>query len=86
MYCGAVVRSKPKSKKDAARPRKALSYRTGGDKGIGELAGQFADSLRKNAPSGLRWRSEQMADKKHSTIYHPVALKAFRTMTKPADK
>jgi hypothetical protein len=44
---------------------------------------RFADALRKDAPTGLRWHYEKMPDEKHSTIYHPAALKAFRALFKP---
>lgn len=45
---------------------------------------RFADILGKEAPTGLHWHYEKMPDEKHSTIYHPAALKAFRAMFKPA--
>jgi hypothetical protein len=45
---------------------------------------RFADILGKHAPAGLRWHYEPMPDEKHSTIYHPAALKAFRALFKPA--
>lgn len=48
-----------------------------------EMTQRFVDVLRQNAPSGLRWYYEKMADEKHSTIYHPGALKAFRVVFKP---
>lgn len=45
---------------------------------------RFADILGKDAPAGLRWHYEKMPEEKHSTIYHPAALKAFRAVFKPA--
>ena len=45
---------------------------------------RFTEVLGKNAPAGLRWHYEPMPDEKHSTIYHPAALKAFRALFKPA--
>jgi hypothetical protein len=33
---------------------------------------------------GVRWHYEKMPDEKHSTIYHPAALKAFRAVFPPA--
>jgi uncharacterized protein len=51
---------------------------------IAEVTQRFADVLGKNAPSGVRWYYEKMPDEKHSTIYHPAALKAFRVVFKPA--
>jgi hypothetical protein len=44
---------------------------------------RFADTLSKNAPASLRWHYERMPDERHSTIYHPAALRAFRDVFKP---
>jgi hypothetical protein len=44
---------------------------------------RFADILSKNAPPQLRWHYERMPEEKHSTIYHPAALRAFRAVFKP---
>jgi predicted alpha/beta superfamily hydrolase len=49
-----------------------------------EATQRFADVLVKDAPAGLRWHYEKMPDEKHSTIYHPAALKAFRAVFKPS--
>ena len=46
-------------------------------------AQRFADILGKNAPAGINWHYEKMPEEKHSTIYHPAALKAFRALFKP---
>ena len=43
----------------------------------------FADILAKNAPPNVHWHYEKMPEEKHSTIYHPAALKAFRFVFKP---
>jgi predicted alpha/beta superfamily hydrolase len=48
-----------------------------------EVAQKFADSFSKNAPASVNWHFEKMLDEKHSTIYHPAALKAFRALFKP---
>jgi hypothetical protein len=68
-----------------ARPTlaKTLYLASSGDD-IVEATQRFADVLGKNAPSGVRWYYERMPDEKHSTIYHPAALKAFRVVFKPA--
>jgi uncharacterized protein len=68
-----------------ARPRleKTLYFASSGDKGVAEITQPLADVLGKNAPSGVRWHYEKMPDEKHSTIYHPAALKAFRVLFKP---
>jgi uncharacterized protein len=62
---------------------KALYFASSDEKGIAEITQRFADALGKNAPSGIYWHYEKMPDEKHSTIYHPAALKAFRAMFKP---
>jgi len=52
--------------------------------GMVELTHQLAEVLRDHAPSGLHWRVEQMPAEKHSTIFHPAAIAAFRTLFAPA--
>ncbi|MGI8657048.1 MAG: alpha/beta hydrolase [Pyrinomonadaceae bacterium] len=51
---------------------------------IAEVTQRFAEILVKNAPSRIHWHYEKMPDEKHSTIYHPAALKAFRALFKPS--
>jgi predicted alpha/beta superfamily hydrolase len=67
-----------------ARPKleKTLYFASSSD--MGEVTQRFAETLGKNAPPGVHWHHEKMPDEKHSTIYHPAALKAFRTVFKPA--
>jgi predicted alpha/beta superfamily hydrolase len=67
-----------------ARPKlaKTLYLANSSEEVIDGATQRFVDILRKNAPSGLRWYYEKMADEKHSTIYHPAALKAFRVVFK----
>jgi predicted alpha/beta superfamily hydrolase len=68
-----------------AHPKLAKTlYLASSNEDIAEATQRFTDVLRKNAPSGVRWYYERMPDEKHSTIYHPAALKAFRTVFKPA--
>jgi hypothetical protein len=45
---------------------------------------QFADVLARSAPPELRWHYERMPEERHSTIYHPAALRAFRAVLAPA--
>ena len=45
---------------------------------------RLADILRADAPAGLRWHHEPMPQESHATIYHPAALRAFRSVFKPA--
>ncbi|HKP13328.1 MAG TPA: alpha/beta hydrolase-fold protein [Blastocatellia bacterium] len=72
---GARLRALPKAEK-------AL-YLASSSEGT-EGTQRFADILARDAPPGLRWHYEKMPDEKHSTIYHPAALKAFRAVFKPA--
>lgn len=44
---------------------------------------KFVDTLTKNAPPSLRWHYEKMPEESHATIYHPAALRAFRSLFKP---
>ncbi len=68
-----------------ARPKleKTLYLASSDEKGIAEPTQRFAEILGKNAPAGVRWHYEKMPEEKHSTIYHPAALKAFRAVFKP---
>jgi predicted alpha/beta superfamily hydrolase len=70
------LRSRPKLEK-------SLYLASSDEKGIAEDTERFAEVLSKNAPSRVRWHHERMPEEKHSTIYHPAALKAFRAMFAP---
>lgn len=61
---------------------KTLYFASSGD-GFTEITQKFANILTKNAPPNIHWHYEAMPDEKHSTIYHPAALKAFRAVFKP---
>jgi predicted alpha/beta superfamily hydrolase len=50
---------------------------------IVEATGRLAEVLGKCASPGIHWQYEKMPEEKHSTIYHPAALKAFRKVFKP---
>ncbi len=69
-----------------ARPKltKSLYFASSGDDLRLGATQRLADALGKNAPAGVLWRYEQMPDEKHSTIYHPAALKAFRAVFRPS--
>ena len=72
---GALLRADPKA-------GKTLYLASSGEDR--EATQRFADVLGAGAPACLRWHYETMSDEKHSTIYHPAALKAFRAVFKPA--
>lgn len=73
---GERLRAQPKLKK-------TIYFASSDEKGIAETTQRFAEVLGKNAPPGIYWHYERMTDEKHSTIYHPAALKAFRAVFKP---
>jgi predicted alpha/beta superfamily hydrolase len=62
---------------------KVLYFASSDEKGIVEVTQRLADTLTKHAPPGLHWHYEKMPEEKHSTIFHPAALKAFRAVLKP---
>ena len=66
-----------------ARPSldKTLYFAFGSDSGLEDLTARLADVLRTQPPA-LRWHRVPMPDEKHATIYHPAALRAFRTVLK----
>lgn len=69
-----------------ARPRLAKSlWLASSSEFIGDVdpTKALADILKADAPAGVRWHYEPMPQEKHSTIYHPAALKAFRLMLAP---
>ncbi len=74
----------PEQLAKGAKLEKKLYFATSSD--AGELGQRFADILKKSAPSGIRWHYEPMLEEKHSTVYHPGALRAFRALFKPEDK
>lgn len=73
---GELLRARPKTEK-------TLYLASSGEDT--EATQRFADILGKEARPGRRWHYAKMPDEKHSTIYHPAALKAFRTLFKPAE-
>jgi predicted alpha/beta superfamily hydrolase len=68
-----------------ARPKleKTLYLASSDEKTIAAITQRFAGILTRNAPSTIHWHYESMPQEKHSTIYHPAALKAFRLVFKP---
>jgi len=59
---------------------KTLYFASSDEKGIAEITQRFAEILGKSAPPRLHWHYERMPEEKHSTIYHPAALRAFRAV------
>lgn len=65
------------------KTEKTLYLASSDEEGIAKVTQQFAALLAKSAPPSLHWHYEKMPEEKHSTIYHPAALKAFRAVFKP---
>jgi uncharacterized protein len=78
-----LVNDAPERLRTRPKLEKTLYVAISADKESIEIAQKFADSLAKNAPKSLVWHYEKMTDEKHSTIFHPAALKAFRAVFKP---
>jgi len=68
------------------RVEKKLFFASSDEKGIVAVTEELAETLAVNAPAGLHWHYEKMPEEKHSTIYHPAALRAFRTVFAPSGK
>jgi predicted alpha/beta superfamily hydrolase len=73
---GKRLRSRPDLKTQ-------LFLGSSGEERIPGVFQRFADMLQKNAPPGLRWHAVMLPEEKHATVYHPMALKAFREVFKP---
>ena len=63
--------------------RRPVSLASSDEKELIKSAQRLAATLGKDAPPGLRWPYEAMPGETHATIYHPAALKAFRSVLKP---
>lgn len=68
-----------------ARPvkNKTLYFASSDERGIAEVTERLAAVFEKGAFPGLTWHYEPLPAEKHSTIYHPAALRAFRALFKP---
>ena len=66
------------------QPRKTNLYIASSSEGGSEgKLDAFVNVLKTRAPRGLVWEFHPMATEKHSTIYHPAALQAFRALFAP---
>lgn len=72
----ALLRARPKLEK-------SLYFVSSEEKANAVILQRLAGTLTTNAPSTIHWHYESMPTEKHSTIYHPAALKAFRDVFKP---
>ncbi len=62
---------------------KTLYVASSSEPGIVKTAEALAAALEKDSLPGLVWHYERMPAEQHSTIYHPAALMAFRTLFRP---
>lgn len=69
-----------------SKSNKNLYFASSDEKGISDITNQLAEILSKRSLSNLKWHYEKMPEEKHSTIYHPAAIKAFRVLFKPTIK
>jgi hypothetical protein len=79
---GALVKGAPERLRSQSRLSKRLWFASSGEE-RGDGTERLAAALQKDTPPGLLWRFEPMPDEKHSTIYHPAALRAFRAVLEP---
>jgi uncharacterized protein len=61
---------------------KTLYLATSNEVQIAKITGQFSKVLEADAPSGVAWSYAPMPSEQHQPIYHPAALKAFRSLFK----
>ena len=73
---GAQLRARPVRKK-------TLYLSTSGDAGLVDAVTRLTAALKKSGVPGLVSHYEPMPRETHATIYHPAALRAFRTVFKP---
>jgi predicted alpha/beta superfamily hydrolase len=78
-----LVNSAAKLLKSRPNLKKTLYVASSSEEVIPGVIDRFAKVIRENAPSSVNWHYERMPEEKHSTIYHPAALKAFRAVFGP---
>ena len=66
-----------------AGPRKTLYLANSDEPQLATLTQRLATVLRTGAVPGLTWHHLTMPEETHGTIYHPAALRAFRTVFAP---
>jgi len=82
----SLVKGASESLRAHAKLEKRLYFASSDEKGIADITQRFAEVLAKSAPAGIHWHYEKMPEEKHSTIYHPAALRAIRAVFKPTGK
>jgi predicted alpha/beta superfamily hydrolase len=64
---------------------RATLFLTSSGDGNAKPAEALADAMHKQAPKTLQFIYEPMPGEQHATIFHPAALRAFRTLFKPEE-
>ena len=62
---------------------KTLFLASSADAGLEALAGRLAAAVRTGAVPGVAYHHQPLPEETHASIYHPAALRAFRTLFKP---
>jgi predicted alpha/beta superfamily hydrolase len=78
---GSLVKTVAEKLRAQTKSDKALWFASSLEQ-RGDWIERFAWAVQANAPPGLQWHYEPMQER-HSTIYHPAALKAFRAVFRP---
>ncbi len=81
---GALARRAVAALQRPDQPPRTLYMTTSDLPAMQDGAQRIADALRQVAPAGVRWFYEPMPGEQHGTIFHPAALRAFRTVLAPA--
>lgn len=79
---GSLVKSSPERLRAQSKSNESLWFASSGEQ-RGDWIDRFAAAVQANAPQSLQWHYEPMPQEKHSTIYHPAAIEAFRAVFKP---
>ncbi len=82
----ALVRSAETKLAAWTAQRKTLYLANAEEDAEMEGAGVLVALLKSRPVSGLAWHHAPMPEEKHATIYHPAALKAFRTIFAPSPR
>ena len=80
---GALVRAAGERLRARPPAKKALFLASSDQPDIAEQTRKLAGVLEAGNFAGLAWHHEPMPSERHSTIYHPAALRAFRLLFAP---
>ena len=79
---GALVKQAPELWRAQSKQGKWLWFASSSEE-RGDGMERLCAALQSSGPPGLLWRFERLPEEKHSTIYHPAALMAFRALFSP---